>query len=86
MTVQTTPVAGAAKGVAKGMPERAGEFTATAPAARQALPEGNGLVTRYGAIGIEAVAAAARYAERPAAATRTVKALRIDPRFMETAI
>jgi hypothetical protein len=42
------------------------------------------LVYRYGTIGIEAVAAAARYTERPKAAAPV--APRIDPRFLETAV
>jgi hypothetical protein len=50
-------------------------------------PEQNQLSRRYGSIGIEAVAAAARYADRrksPAQAQTT--ALRIDLRFVESAV
>jgi hypothetical protein len=44
-----------------------------------------GLVYRYGTIGIEAVAAAARYAG-PQRATDGSRVQRIDPRFFETAV
>jgi hypothetical protein len=43
------------------------------------------LVYRYGSIGIEAVAAAARYAGEPKKSD-TPGVLRIDPRFLENAV
>jgi len=55
-----------------------------AEAGATARQEEVGLVYRYGSIGIEAVAAAARYAEPQRAGTP--KAPRIDARFFETAV
>lgn len=44
------------------------------------------LVYRYGAIGIEAVVAAARYSDVPRRSAEAPVAPRIDPRFLETAV
>jgi hypothetical protein len=79
MTSETTRTKDRAKGRGKTQ-GKAPVTTGSGPQPQQQVS----LVYRYGTIGIEAVAAAARYTERPKAAAPV--APRIDPRFLETAV